>query len=129
MCKYVCMGYPGFRALLSEWIKEVVSYEAMTPQCGRSVLQVLVVRVDIGAATKKAMTPKCDRSVVQVQVVRMDIGVVTYEDMTPKCDRSVVQALVVRVDIGVVIYEAMTPLCGVSGSGPGCQSGYRSGDI
>ena len=62
-------------------------------------------------------------------VVRVDVGVVTYEDMTPKCDRSVVQALVVRVDIGVVIYEAMTPLCGVSGSGPGCQSGYRSGNL
>ena len=26
----------------------VVIYEAMTPQCGRSVVQVLVVRVDIG---------------------------------------------------------------------------------
>ena len=25
----------------------VVIYEAMTPQCGRSVVQVLVVRVDI----------------------------------------------------------------------------------
>ena len=41
-----------------------------------------------------------------------------------------VQVLVVRVDIGVVIYEAMTPQCvEVSGSGPGCQSGYRSGDL
>ena len=26
-------------------------YEAMTPQCGRSVVQVLVVRVDIGVMT------------------------------------------------------------------------------
>ena len=30
----------------------VVTYEAMTPQCGRSVVQVLVVRVDIGVVTK-----------------------------------------------------------------------------
>ena len=67
----------------------------MTPQCGRSVLQVLVVRVDIGAATYKAMTPKCDRSVVQVLVVRVDIGAATYKVMTPKCDRSVLQVLVV----------------------------------
>ena len=48
--------------------------------------------------------------------------------MTPQCGRSVVQVLVVRVDIGVVIYEALT-LWEVSGSGPGSQSGYRSGDL
>ena len=43
---------------------------------------------------------------------------------------TVVQVLVVRVDIGVVTYEAMTPQClDVSGSGRGCQSGYRSGDL
>ena len=44
-----------------------------------------------------------------------------------------VQVLVVRVDIGVVIYEAMTPQCGGQwfrvDIGPGCQSGYRSGDL
>ena len=69
-------------------------------------------------------------SVAQVLVVRVDIGVVIYEPMTPQCGSSVVQVLVVRVDIGVVIYEAMTPQCGVvSGSGPGSQSGYRSGDL
>ena len=47
------------------------------------------------------------------------------------CVRSVVHVLVVRVDIGVVTYEAMTPqyVCEVSGSRPGCQSGYRSGDL
>ena len=49
---------------------------------------------------------------VQVLVVRVDIGVVIYEAMTPQCGRSVVQVLVVRVDIGVVIYEAMTPSVG-----------------
>ena len=47
---------------------------------------------------------------VQVLVVRVDIGVVTYEAMTHQCGRSVVQVLVVR-DIGVVIYEAMTSQC------------------
>ena len=49
---------------------------------------------------------------VQVLVVRVDIGVVTYEAITPQCGRSVVQVLVVRVDIGVVTNEAMTPQCG-----------------
>ena len=49
---------------------------------------------------------------VQVLVVKADIGVVTYEAMTPQCGRSVVHVLVVRVDIGVVTYEAMTPQCG-----------------
>ena len=67
---------------------------------------------------------------VQVLVVRVDIRVVIYKAMTPQCGRSVVQVLVVRVDIGVVIYEAMTPQYGeVSGSGSGCQSGYKSGDL
>ena len=76
------------------------------------------------------MGPQCGRRVFHVLVVTVDIGVVTYEAMTPQCGRSVVQVLVVRVDIGVVTYEAMTPQCGrVSGSGPGCQIGYRSGDL
>ena len=66
---------------------------------------------------------------VHVLVVRVDIGVVTYEAMTSQCGRSVVQVLVVRVDIGVVTYEAITLVWDVSGSGPGCQSGYRSGDL
>ena len=58
-------------------------------------------------------TPVCrGRSVVQVLVVRVDIVVVTYEAMTPQCGRSVIQVLVVRVDIGRVIYEAMTPSVG-----------------
>ena len=38
----------------------------MTPQCGRSVVQVLIVRVDIGVVTYEAMTPQCGRSVVQI---------------------------------------------------------------
>ena len=33
---------------------------------------------------------------VQVLVVRVDIGVVTYEAMTPQCGRSAVQVLVVK---------------------------------
>ena len=57
--------------------------EAMTSLFWRSVVKVLVVRVDIGAVTYEAMTPQCGRSVVQVLVVRVDIGVVTYEAMTP----------------------------------------------
>ena len=42
----------------------------MKPQCGRSVVQVLVVRVDVGVVTNEAMTPQCGRSVVQVLVVK-----------------------------------------------------------
>ena len=91
-------------------------YEAMTPQCGRSVVQVLGVRVDvrvdIGVATFEATTPQCGRSVMQVLVFRVDIGVVIYEATIPQCGRSVMQVLVFRVDIGVVIYESMTPHCG-----------------
>ena len=66
-------------------------------------------RVDIGAVIYEAMTPQCGRSVVQVLVVRVDVEVVIYEAMTLQGGMSVVQVLVVRVDIGVVIYEAMTP--------------------
>ena len=55
----------------------------MTHQCRRSVVQFLVVRVDIGGVIYGAMTPQCGRSVVQVLVVIVDIGVMTYEAMTP----------------------------------------------
>ena len=65
----------------------MVTYDGMTPQCGRSVVQVLVVGVDIGVVTYEAMTSQCGRSVVQVLVVRVDIGVVTYEAMTSQCGR------------------------------------------
>ena len=54
--------------------RRVVTYETMTPQSGRSVVQVLVVRVDIGVVIYEAMTSQCGRSVVQVLVVRVDIG-------------------------------------------------------
>ena len=50
----------------------MVTYEATTPQCGRSVVQVLVVRVDIEVVIYEAMTPQCGRSVVHVLVVRVD---------------------------------------------------------
>ena len=39
--------------------------------------------MDIGLVTYEAMTPQCVRSVGQVMVVRVDIGVVIYEAMTP----------------------------------------------
>ena len=85
--------------------------------------------VDIIVVTYEVTSPQCGRSVVQGLVIRVDIGVVTYEAMTALCWRSVFYILVVSVDIEVVIYEAMTPQCEEdSGSGPGCQSGYRSGD-
>ena len=72
------------------------------------------------------MTSQCGRSVVLVLVVRVDIGVVIYETLTNQCGRSVVQVLFVRVDIGVGTYGALTPsVWEVSGSGPGSQSGYK----
>ena len=64
------------------------------------MVQVLVIRVDIGVVIYKAMAPQCGRSVVQVLVVRVDIGVVTFEALTPRCGSSVVQVLDY---IGVVI--------------------------
>ena len=84
---------------------EVVTYKAMTPQCGRSVVQVLVVRVDIEVVIYEAMTPQCGRSVVQVLVVRVDIGVMTYEKCIPFLQ---------------VIGLSNQPLV-PSGSGLGCQ--------
>ena len=51
---------------------------------------------------------------VQVQVVRVDIGVVIYEAMTPQCGWSVIHVLFVSLDIEGVTYEAMTLQCGRS---------------
>ena len=53
----------------------MVIYEAMTPQCRRSVVQVLVVRVDIGVVTYEATTSHCGRPAVQELFVRVDTGV------------------------------------------------------
>ena len=52
----------------------MVIYEALTPKCWRSVVQILVARVDIRVVTYEAMTPQCGGSVVQVLVARVDIG-------------------------------------------------------
>ena len=79
--------------------------------------------------TFEALSPQCDRSVVQVLVVRVDIGVVTYEAMISQGGRSVIQVLVVRVDIGVVIYEAMTPHCGRVWFRSWLSIGYKSDDL
>ena len=49
----------------------------------------MIVRVDIRVVTYEAMTPQCGRSVVHVLVVRMDIIVGTYEAMTLQCGTSV----------------------------------------
>ena len=57
------------------------------------MVQVLVFRVDIGVVTYEAMTSQCGMLVVQILVVRVDIGVVIYEAMTLQCRRSVVQIL------------------------------------
>ena len=62
------MGGQRFRSWFVRVDIGVVTFEAMTPQCGRSVVQVLVVRVDIGVLIFKAMTSQCGRSEVQVLV-------------------------------------------------------------
>ena len=77
------------------------------------MVQVLVVRVDIGVVIYEAMTTQCGKSVVQVLVVRVDIGVVIYEGMTTQCERSVFKILVVRV-VRLMTYIALTSHCGVS---------------
>ena len=71
------VGGQWFPSWLSVWI-----YEAMTPQCWRLVVKVLVVRLDIGVVIYEGITSQCGRSVVHVLVVRGDIRVVTYEAMT-----------------------------------------------
>ena len=45
----------------------------------------MVVRVDIGVVTNEAMTSQCGGSVVQVLVVRVDTRVLIYEAMTSQC--------------------------------------------
>ena len=49
------------------------------------MVEVLIARVkqNMGVVTYEAMTPECERSVVLVLVVRVDIRVVTYEAMRP----------------------------------------------
>ena len=50
--------------------------------------------------------------------------------MTPQCIRSVVQVLAVKIDIKVLILGSYDiPVCEVSGSCPGCPSGYKCGDL
>ena len=61
----------------------VVIYEAVPPQCGRSVVQVLVVRVNIGVMTYEAVPPQSGWSVVQILDVRVEIGVMIYETDAP----------------------------------------------
>ena len=52
------VGGQWFRSWLSEWIA-VVIYEPVTPQCGRSVVQVLVIRMGIGVVIYEAMKLQC----------------------------------------------------------------------
>ena len=77
----------------------------------------------------KSMIHQCWKSVVQVLVVRVDIGVVTDEAMTSQCGRSVVQVHIVIVDIGVLTFEAMIPNREGQWFRVGCQSGYSSDDL
>ena len=62
----------------------MVTHEAMTPHYGRPMVQILVVRMDIGVVIYEAMTSQCGRSVVQVIVVRVDIRDVPVSEWTRK---------------------------------------------
>ena len=80
--------------------------------------------------TDKVMTPQCWGSVVQVLVVRVDIGMVIYEAMTSQCGRSISTGPGCQIGYrSDDLSSYNTPVWEVSGSGPGCQSGYRSGDL
>ena len=50
------------------------------------MVEVLIARVNIGVVTYEAMTPECERSVVLVLVVSVDIRVVTYEATRPSVE-------------------------------------------
>ena len=56
------------------------------------MVQVLIVRGDIGVAIYEAMAHSVEGQEFQVLDVRVDIGFVIYETMTPQCGRPVVQA-------------------------------------
>ena len=105
----------------------MVMYIFLVLSCVCFVICLLCLYIWLVCIQGLIMTPPFGRSVLQVLVVRVDIGVETYEAMTPQGGRSVVQVLVVRVDIGLVIYEAMTPQGKMSR--PGLQSGYISCDL
>ena len=53
-----------------ERLDVIMMYDAITPKFRRPVVQVLIVRVDIGVLTYEALTPQFGRSLVQVLVVR-----------------------------------------------------------
>ena len=50
-----------------------------------------------GLEAYEVFAPQCERSVVQILVVGVDIGVVTYEARTLQCVRSVVEVLGIKV--------------------------------
>ena len=53
-------------------ITEVIRYEVNKPLCGQFVVPVLLVTVGSGVVIYEAMTSHCQRSVVQVLIVKVD---------------------------------------------------------
>ena len=93
---------------------QMAPQKSLTDRTQNSELRIIYLtstRTFHGITSIVCKASQCRRSVVQVLVVKVDIGVVTYEAMTSQCGSSVVQVLVVIVDIEVVIYKAMTPQC------------------
>ena len=76
------------------------------------MIQVLVVRVDIGVLTYEAMTPPVLEVIGSGPDCQSGNRSVIYEAMIPQCERSVIQVLVVRVDIGVVTMKLLHPSVG-----------------
>ena len=97
-----------------------MTYEAMTPPYGRSVVHVLVVRVLIYEAMPPS--PQCGMSAIQVLVVREYIGVVTYEAITPQGGSGL------DYQGGYTSCDD-TPVWEVSGSGSAVQIEYMNGDL
>ena len=58
-------------------------HEPVTPQCGRWVVNFLVVRMDIGVVIYAGIGGS-------FMVIRVDKGVATYEAVTSECMRSMV---------------------------------------
>ena len=88
----------------------VVIYEATTPQCGRLLVHVLVVRLEIGSVDLQLRNLCWEVSGLDPSF-RLDIKVLTYEAITCKRGRSLIHVLVDRTNVEVVTYEAMTPQC------------------
>ena len=125
----VDIGVGGGYEFMSGDIEVVISTAMIAIQCRRSVVQVLVVRVDIVVVTYAGMTSQCGRPVVYVVIVRVDILELTYEGMNSQCSRSVVSSGCQSGYRSGDLWSYEIPVWEVCGSVPDCQSGYCQGNL